>query len=108
MTLLAWTAALRRATQQWDDQCEQLDGARTTLGQAEPALLGGRVSGAAEAFVTTWSAEIRRLHADAGAHASALRATARDLDLSDGQAVEDMRQLMAWNDRAVAPVGGDS
>lgn len=106
MTLLARTVALHRAAGQWEDRAEELHGARTTLGDADPSLLGDRVAGAAQAFLDTWRREIDRLHREAEGHVTALRGAAADLDQADTGSADDLRHLMAWDDRTATADGG--
>lgn len=106
MTLVARTQSLQRAAVQWEDRAEQLHGARATLDDADPALLGTRVADAARAFLETWRREVGRLRAEADDHATALRGAASDTDLADARSRDDMRRLMAWPDRGTTPDGG--
>ena len=105
-TILAWTVAIQRAATQWDDQAEQLHGARTTLAAADPSLLGDRVAGAARAFLVTWGREVDRLLTEAEDHATALRGAASDIDLADMSGQAEMRRLMSWDDHCVPAPGG--
>lgn len=106
MTLIAYLAALQKAATQWEDQEERLVGARTTLSDADPDLLGPRVSPVADDFLEAWRKELDRLIAEARNHGMALNETAAGLDYADQATVERMQSLMQWSDRDVYPAGG--
>ena len=103
MTLQVWASRLRSTAAAWDDRSDDLSGAGKTLTGADPALLGPRVAPVAATFVTTWSRRIDALRARADAHSAALTETAAELATADGDTVEAMQRLMAWEDRDVAP-----
>ncbi|PVG81863.1 hypothetical protein DDE18_14165 [Nocardioides gansuensis] len=106
MTLIAYLAALEKAATQWEDQGEQLVGARTTLAEADSGVLGPRVSPVADDFLEAWRKELDRLVETAGKHGKALDDTAADLDYADQETVDRMQSLMQWSDRHVDPAGG--
>ena len=104
MTLQMWTATLARARDAWQEQSEGLDGPRKNLAQADPALLGDAVQGAADAFLTTWEQRVRVLRDRASGHADALAQTMYDLLVTDQQSVRETQQLLMWDDRDTPPV----
>ena len=99
-----WTATLARARDAWQEQSEGLDGPRKNLAQADPALLGDAVQGAADAFLTTWEQRVRVLRDRASGHADALAQTMYDLLVTDQQSVRETQQLLMWDDRDTPPV----
>lgn len=104
MTLQMWNGTLAKARDAWDGQAEGLDGPRKNLAQADPALLGDAVRGAAEAFLTTWERRTLALRDRASAHADSLAETMYDFLLTDGGSVESTQQLLMWEDRHTVPV----
>jgi hypothetical protein len=105
MTIQAWTGTLLAASTAWQDCAEKLDGPRKNLAQAQPELLGSRVSPAASAFLTTWEQQVRNLRTRAAAHSDALAQTMYDFAITDAESVERTQQLLMWDDRATRPVG---
>ncbi|MDZ5661648.1 hypothetical protein SFC79_07740 [Nocardioides sp. S-58] len=104
MTLQMWTATLARARTAWEEQSEGLDGPRKNLAQADPALLGPAVQGAADAFLTTWEQRVLALRDRASGHADALAQTMYDLLLTDQESVQATQGLLLWEDRDTQPV----
>lgn len=104
MTIQMWTATLKVARDAWQDQSEGLNGPRKNLAQADPALLGEAVQGAADAFLTTWEQRVTVLRDQAAAHADALTATMYDFLATDQQRVAATQQLLFWVDRDTDPV----
>lgn len=104
MTLQMWTATLQRARTAWEDQAEGLDGPRKNLAQADPALLGDAVQGAADTFLTTWERRVRVLRDQASGHADALAQSMYDFLLTDQDSVQATQQLLLWEDRGTTPV----
>ena len=78
MTLQMWTATLAKARTAWEEQSEGLNGPRKNLAQADPALLGDAVQGAADAFLTTWEQRTLVLRDLASGHADSLAQTMYD------------------------------
>lgn len=85
---------LRTAADTWDDQSEGLAAALKTLSSIDPGLLGDRVKGAAETFVSTWTTEVRRLSLQAVDHADALRDNADFVSLADRETSAAMSRLL--------------
>lgn len=85
---------LRAAADAWDDQSDGLDAALRSLASIDSSLLGERVSGHTEAFVSTWTTELRRLSRQAGDHARALRDNADFVGLADRETAEAMSRLL--------------
>ena len=104
MTIQMWTATLHKARTAWEDQAEGLNGPRKNLAQADPALLGDAVQGAADAFLTTWEQRTLALRDQASAHADALAQTMYDFLVTDAESVEATQQLLMWEDRNTPPV----
>ena len=104
MTLQMWTATLARARDAWEEQSEGLGGPRKNLGQADPALLGDAVRGAAEAFLRTWEQRVLDLRDRASGHADALTQTMYDILLTDQDSVRATQDLLLWEDRDTVPV----
>ena len=104
MTVQMWTATLASARTAWEEQSEGLDGPRKNLAQADPALLGPAVQGAAAAFLTTWEQRTRVLRDQASGHADALAQTMYDFLLTDGESVQATQRLLSWEDRDTLPV----
>lgn len=104
MTIQMWTATLAKARTAWEEQSEGLDGPRKSLAQADPALLGDAVRGAADAFLTTWGQRTLVLRDRASAHADALAQTMFDFLVTDQGSVQDTQQLLLWEDRDTVPV----
>ena len=103
MTVQVWFARLRSAADVWDDGREGLTGAATSLAEAQVGLLGSRVAPHAQAFVDTWSAELRRLSAAAESHADALRESATLFSTADQLSVQESQELLPWVERAATP-----
>lgn len=106
MTIEVWTAALRKARDEWEEQSEGLNGPRKNLLQATPSLLGDRVSPAAEAFLTTWEQRVLVLRDRASGHSDALAQSMYDFRLTDQESVEQTQQLLMWQDRTTSPLSG--
>lgn len=104
MTLQMWTATLGRARTAWEEQSEGLDGPRKNLAQADPALLGDAVQGAADAFLTTWEQRVLVLRDQASGHADALAQSMYDFLLTDQDSVRATQDLLLWEDRDTVPV----
>ncbi|WP_210651701.1 hypothetical protein [Nocardioides sp. SYSU D00065] len=104
MTLQMWTATLAKARDAWEEQAEALDGPRKNLAQADPALLGDAVQGAADAFLTTWEQRVLALRERASGHADALAQTMYDLLVTDQASVRATQDLLLWEDRDTPPV----
>jgi hypothetical protein len=104
MTIQMWTATLQKSRTAWDEQSEGLNGPRKNLAQADPALLGDAVQGAADAFLTTWEQRTLVLRDQASGHADALAQTMYDFLVTDGESVEATQQLLLWEDRDTLPV----
>ena len=104
MTLQMWTATLAHARADWEEQAEALDGPRKNLAQAEPALLGDAVQGAARAFLTTWEGRTAMLRDRASGHADSLAQTMYDVLLTDTEQVQQAQSLLRWEDRDTPPV----
>ena len=104
MTIQMWTATLQKARAAWEEQSEGLNGPRKNLAQADPALLGDAVQGAAEAFLTTWEQRTLVLRDQASGHADSLAQTMYDFLVTDGESVEATQQLLLWEDRDTLPV----
>lgn len=104
MTLQMWTATLARARTAWEEQSEGLNGPRKNLAQADSALLGDAVKGAADAFLTTWEQRVLALRDEASAHADALAQTMFDFLVTDAESVQATQQLLLWEDRDTVPV----
>ncbi|GAB3019719.1 hypothetical protein GCM10011376_28870 [Nocardioides flavus (ex Wang et al. 2016)] len=104
MTLQMWTATLAAARDAWEQQSEGLNGPRKNLAQADPALLGDAVQGAAEAFLATWEQRVLSLRDRASAHSDSLAQTMYDFLLSDQDSVQATQQLLMWEDRGTTPV----
>lgn len=103
MTVQMWTAALAKARDAWDEQAEGLDGPRKNLAQADPALLGDVVRGAADAFLMTWEQRTVALRDRASQHADALAQTAWDFLVTDRESTQATQQLLMWDDRTAVP-----
>ena len=103
MTLQMWTATLTRARDAWEEQSEGLNGPRKNLAQADPALLGDAVRGAAEAFLRTWEQRVLALRDQASGHADALTQTMYDVLLADQHSVRATQDLLLWEDRNTVP-----
>ncbi|AWB91813.1 WXG100 family type VII secretion target [Aeromicrobium chenweiae] len=103
MNFLVWTAALSGAADGWDAQAEALTQAQSSLNKVDAAVLGGRVSGAATAFLETWRTELKDRIAEAQAHADALRSSASSYQRADDSAVQKLQQLLPWDDRGLEP-----
>ena len=106
MSLYVYLAALTTSAQAWEDASETVRGARKSLSEAKPSLLGDRVEGYAQAFIDTWMDEIKRLQTTASDHSDALHDASLLYDQADSDVVERSQQLMVWNDRSVSPTGG--
>ena len=104
MTLQMWTATLAKARTAWEEQSVGLNGPRKNLAQADPALLGDAVQGAADAFFTTWEQRTMVLRDLASGHADSLAQTMYDFLVTDGESVEATQQLLLWEDRDTLPV----
>lgn len=104
MTIQMWTAALAKARTAWEEQSEGLNGPRKNLAQADPALLGDAVQGAADAFLTTWEQRTLVLRDRAAGHADSLAQTTYDFLVTDTQSVQATQQLLLWEDRDTVPV----
>ena len=104
MTLQMWTATLAKARTAWEEQSEGLNGPRKNLAQADPALLGDAVQGAADAFLTTWEQRTLVLRDQASGHADSLAQTMYDFLLTDAESVQATQQLLLWEDRGTLPV----
>jgi hypothetical protein len=104
MTIQMWTATLAAARNAWDQQAEGLNGPRKNLAQADPALLGDAVQGAADTFLTTWEQRVMTLRDQASAHADALAQTMYDFMLTDADRVEAAQKLLSWEDRNTPPI----
>jgi hypothetical protein len=104
MTLQLWTATLHKARSAWEEQSEGLNGPRKNLAQADPALLGDAVQGAADAFLTTWEQRTRALRDQASAHADSIAETMYDFLATDVESVQATQQLLLWEDRDTIPV----
>ncbi|HEY0642439.1 MAG TPA: hypothetical protein VGD39_03400 [Nocardioides sp.] len=104
MTLQMWTATLQKARTAWEEQSEGLNGPRKNLAQADAALLGDAVQGAADAFLTTWEQRVLTLRDQASGHADALAQTMFDFLVTDQESVRDTQQLLMWEDRGTTPV----
>ena len=102
--LAAYYADLQKARTAWEEQSEGLNGPRKNLAQADPALLGDAVQGAADAFLTTWEQRTLVLRDQASGHADALAETMYDFLVTDGESVEATQQLLLWEDRETLPV----
>ena len=103
MTIQMWTATLAKARTAWEDQSEALNGPRKNLVQADPALLGDAVQGAADAFLTTWEQRTQVLRGQATNHADALAQTMFDLLVTDQESVQATQSLLLWDDRDTPP-----
>lgn len=101
--MLLRTVALRRASQQWQEQSECLDGSRKNLAQARPELLGERVGAAAAAFLTLWERRVLDLREAAAGHRDALDQAMLDLLVSDQESVQRTQRLLMWSDRDTDP-----
>ena len=104
MTLQMWTATLQKARTAWEEQSEGLNGPRKNLAQADPALLGDAVQGAADAFLTTWEQRTLVLRDQASGHADSLAQTMYDFLATDAESVQATQQLLLWEDRDTLPV----
>lgn len=104
MTLQMWTATLARARSAWEEQSEGLNGPRKNLAQADPALLGDAVQGAADTFLTTWEQRVLVLRDQASGHADALAQSMYDFLLTDQDSVRATQDLLLWEDRDTVPV----
>ena len=101
--ILLHAVAVRRASQQWQEQSERLDGSRKNLAQARPELLGERVAPAAAAFLTLWERRVLDLREDAAGHSDALDQTILDLLVTDQESVQRTQRLLMWSDRDTDP-----
>ena len=106
MTIQMWTATLAKARTAWEEQSEGLNGPRKNLAQADPALLGEAVQGAADAFLTTWEQRTLVLRDQASGHSDALAQTMYGLLLTDQDRVRATQDLLLWDDRHTRPVEG--
>lgn len=104
MTIQMWTATLSSARTAWEEQSEGLNGPRKNLAQADPALLGDAVQGAADAFLTTWEQRVATLRDQASGHADSLAQTMYDFLVTDAESVEATQNLLMWADRDTLPV----
>ncbi len=104
MTIQMWTATLAEARTAWEEQSEGLNGPRKNLVQADPALLGDAVQGAADAFLTTWERRVTTLRDEASGHADSLAKTMYDFLLTDADSVQATQNLLMWDDRDTPPV----
>ncbi len=98
MTLQMWTATLAAARDAWEEQSEGLNGPRKNLAQADPALLGDAVQGAADAFLTTWEQRVL--------DPARPRVRPRRLPGADDVRLPPHRPGQRPGDAAAAPVGG--
>lgn len=103
MSIQVWQRALFRASGRWSDQADELYGARRNLDGIDTALLGARVGPVADAFVTTWATRVQALREDAEEHAEALSGSALMWFGTDDAAVENLQQLLPWDDRNLTP-----
>jgi hypothetical protein len=104
MTVQMWTATLSKARTAWEEQSEGLNGPRKNLAQADPALLGDAVQGAADAFLTTWEQRTLVLRDLASGHADSLAQTMYDFLVTDQESGQATQQLLLWEDRDTVPV----
>ena len=104
MTIQMWTATLARARTAWEEQSEGLNGPRKNLAQADPALLGDAVQGAADAFLTTWEQRVLVLRDQASGHADSLAQTTYDFLVADQESIQATQNLLMWEDRDTLPV----
>lgn len=61
-----------RVLREQHPESEGLNGPRKNLAQADPALLGDAVQGAADAFLTTWEQRVLALRDRASGHSDSL------------------------------------
>lgn len=101
-----WFAALQQAATSWYDQGDDLDGAKRALAKIDTSLLGSEVSGAADAFLTTWSTQVRRLATEANEHADSLNQAALNWWMTDMSNVSRLQQLLPWEQRNTQPDHG--
>ena len=106
MSLYVYLAALTTSAQAWEDTGETVRGARKSLSEAKPSLLGDKVVDAAQAFIDTWMDEIKSLQTAATDHGDALRDASLLYDQADSDVVERSQQLLVWTDRDTSPTGG--
>lgn len=101
--IVVYLQALKEAAESWDDRSDELDTALTSLSGIDTSLLGDRVKGHADAFLSTWTTETARLVSDAADHAQALRDNATYVAAADAAVVEAMQQLLPWDQRSMDP-----
>lgn len=103
MNFEVWPAVLAGAADSWDEQAAALDQARSSLNKVDESLLGGRVSGAAAAFLETWRTEVKSRVAQAEGHADALRTSLNGYQVAEDSAIEKLQSLLPWDQRDVEP-----
>lgn len=106
MSLYVYLAALTTSAQAWEDSSETVRGSRKSLADIDAALLGPRVATAAQTFIDTWLAEIKKLQTSASDHGDALREAALLVHQADTDVIERNKQLLMWTDRSTSPIGG--
>lgn len=102
-----WIDALRTSATEWDDQAEELRGARRSLNSASSSTadLGPRVAPAAEAFLDAWINGLKDRVEDAAAHSTALSDAVTAYQVTDAAQSERLAQLLPWDERNLTPEG---
>lgn len=105
MSIAVWFAALKRASEGWDAQAEDLHGARNSLLGVDTSLLGTRVAPHAQAFLDTWTAELKSVGTEAEDNSTALLDVKAQWSGVDRATVEATQALLPWTDRDLTPTG---
>ena len=105
--LKVWLDGLRSAAAEWDDQAEELRGARRALNDGSSSVneLGSRVAPAAEAFLDAWIIGLAARVEDAAAQPISLSDAAASYQATDATQAAELANLLSWNDRDLRPEG---
>lgn len=99
-------SVIRRASDTWDDQAEQLRGGHKRLTDVQDAVdgLGDRVAPAARTYLTTWLTEVTNLAAAAQDRSDGLAEFTVSVVDFDQAAADELRSILPWDNRdAVRP-----
>ena len=97
---------IRRASDTWDDQAEQLRGGHKRLTDAQNAVddLGDRAGPVARTYLTTWLTEVTNLVAAAQGRSDGLAEFTASVVDFDQAAAAELRSILPWdNQDAVRP-----
>ncbi|KQY55769.1 hypothetical protein ASD11_14775 [Aeromicrobium sp. Root495] len=111
MTFGVLLPVIHQACVTWDGQAECLRAGERRLQDARGAAdsLGPRVSGAAQAYLATWCAEVSGLADQAQARSDGLARFAVGVVWADQAAADAVRSVLPWDDRLTVlelPGGG--